>query len=211
MNILSSQKSVIFCISLGIGLIVFLQWRSFGEVRQNYLRDRNPNIFREIQILKTLTDQLRQEIDQTRAKLSELSKSSYSSASIYSEIEKYKLLSGEISVAGPGISIAIPQAVDTSWFVDLQNELAGAGAEAVSVNKTRITGESSGFRLIPPQTLLIGNQVVRPPFLFYAVGDSDVLTKALSQPGGVISRLQKQIGKKEIVIEAVEEIVMGGG
>lgn len=207
-----SKKAVIFGTSLSIGFLLLIQWKSFGAVREAYLRDKDPNIFREIQILKTATDQLRQEIEQTKISIAEISKKTSSISSLRDETDRFALLSGEIDIEGLGVKITIPRAVDTVWFVDLQNELVTAGAEAMAVNGIRITSKSAGFRLIPPQTLLIGNHVTRPPFTIEAVGDGKILMNALLQPGGVIARLEKILGKKELLIKEEEKLkIMGTG
>lgn len=198
----------IFLISLGIGFLLLLQWRSFGTVRETILRDRNPNIFREIQILKTVTDQLRQEIKQTETKLNEISSQASSLTSLQNEIKQFELFSGEIDVSGPGVRIILPTMVDTVWFVDLQNELVTAGAEALTINHIRITAENAGFRAILPQTLLLGNQVLRPPLVIEAIGDRKLLMNVLLQPGGIIARLQKTLGKEEIQVTEEEKLIL---
>ena len=113
-------------------------------------------------------------------------------------------------VTGPGVSVILPAAFESVWFVDLQNELATAGAEAIAINKQRINFGTSGYRFLPPYTLLMGSRVTRAPFTVKVIGDSKVLMNSLLQPGGIIAKLQSILGKREIVIQEHELITISG-
>lgn len=191
---------VLLFITLGIGFLLALQFRSFTLVKRAFLRDRNPNIFREIQVLKNVTDKLRNEKDDLEANKAEF-KSRYSTIeAVKKELAQYKLLSGEIAVTGPGIRIVIPKAVDTVWFTDLANSLIAAGAEAVAINSERIGSAQAGFRVIGGKTLLLGDRVLRPPFRIEAIGDRRTLAESLLQPDSVLRRLEQTLKNQEIFL-----------
>lgn len=211
MKELYSRKIVIFFTGVFIGFLILFQLRSFTYVEEIFMRDRNPNIFREIQILKNVISRFGREKDELRQQLSDIRSKTTALKALSEEFVKYELLTGEKSVHGQGIRIIIPVQVDEAWFIDIQNELVSAGAEAVAINGSRIVPGRTGFRVIPPNKLLIGNTVVKSPYTIEAIGDSEFLAKSMLVQGSTISRLQKLLKGKEIILKKEEDIILSGG
>lgn len=201
------QKVLVVVTSIGIGLLLILQIRSFAKVETLVNRDRNPNVFREIQILRGIIENLRKEIVTNEKQLSDITSRASSFTSLRDEMQKLELLTGAKAISGEGVKITVPANIDAVWFVDLVNELVTSGAEAISVNTVRLTGKDSGFRSVPG-AILMGDRVFRFPYVIEVIGDKKLLSSALLQPGGLIERLEKALGKVKAVLIEEEKITI---
>lgn len=201
------RKIIVLLTALSVGFLVTLQFRSFALVKEKFIRDRNQNVFRELQILKTVNAKLSEEREELRKQLLELKTRASTAEILKKEEEKYRLLSGDEGVSGPGIRITLPKITEVLWFTDLLNEFVSAGAEAIAFNGVRVTNENSGFRVISEKTFLLGNQVLRPPIVVEAIGDPKTLEGIMLQAGSVISRMEQTIKNFDIQFSKEEKLV----
>ena len=183
-----------------------VQFRSFSQVRTLVLRDSGRNIFNEIQILKQVTDDLKKEIEVAEKRKEDISSEISGLAAIEEEKARLQLLSGDIAIKGQGIVITIKEIIPAFWLIDLVNELATAGSEAIAVNGIRVTPQNAGFQVLPPETLIFGRQVFYPPITIEAIGEKNNLTSALLQVGGFIERLERGRKFTDVVLEKRETI-----
>ncbi|KKU79423.1 MAG: hypothetical protein UY05_C0031G0003 [Candidatus Peregrinibacteria bacterium GW2011_GWA2_47_7] len=186
-----------------MGFLVVAQFESFRAVKTVVSREKNPSAFRDIQILKKTTDNLRNEIRLIEKKEQELLTVTSSLQALESQKLQYELLAGEISVTGPGIVMTFSNLVPSFWFTDLINELTTAGAEAVAVNGLRLTSEENGFRVVLPYTLTVGDNVFYAPFTIEAISDKEALYGALMQSGGYIDRLTEN--ERQIKLQLIKK------
>ncbi|MEK7529160.1 MAG: DUF881 domain-containing protein [Patescibacteria group bacterium] len=199
-----------FCISVVIGFLVARHFTAFRGVESLVLREQSRDIVNEVRILKSTSDGLRSTITALQQKKADLSSSASSLQALEQEKKQYELLSGEIAVFGPGISIYIAKSTQVFWFTDLLNELVTSGAEAVSVNDIRITATTAGFRILPAGALLIGKEVTYAPFVIEAIGDSSTLYSSMVQPDGFVDRIEKTVKDLTIILVRKEKIIMDG-
>ena len=87
-----------------------------------------------------------------------------------------------------------PQILDKYVVADTDvrnvvNELFACGAEAISVNGQRIVATSS-IRFLGP-VILINSVQVAPPYVMNAIGNADVMDRALTLRGGVAEPLRQ--------------------
>lgn len=193
--------------SLLLGFFVVLQGRSFGLL-QDQNRDLRKNIFREIQILKTTNENLKVETDELTKTLQETSNQSSALKAIEDEINKYKILSGEEDIEGPGVVISIVTNVDPIWLVDLTNELFGAGAEAVSINDLRLTDATQGFEILPQGQIFLHVNTLETPYVFKTIGDPNALKNILLQSGGIYQRMKDKYPGLQMTVLTQENIKM---
>lgn len=164
--------------------------------------NNNADITDEIQQLDTQKSQLQSKIDELQKKVDEYEKESAStnnaSKELYSELEKSRMISGEVDVEGEGIVITIsPKNLTLSSdfqtggfltheaLVYVVNELNFAGAEAISINGIRITNYT-GIRSSSGGTyIFIGREKISPnkTIEIMAIGDKEKLYKDISFPG----------------------------
>lgn len=120
------------------------------------------------------------------------------------ELKKYNLLLGLTNVSGEGIIITakdgtINKATDniSSYLVhdadlrELVNELANAGAEAISINDQRIVNNTS--ITCAGNIISINGEKVSSPFVIKAIGNQASLYGALNRPGGYIALMKEDV------------------
>ena len=125
------------------------------------------------------------------------------------ELKKYNMLLGTTNVSGEGIIITakdgtLSKATDNISAVlvhdadlrEIVNELANAGAEAISINDQRIVNTTS--ITCAGNIISINGEKVSSPFVIKAIGSQESLYGALSRPGGYISIMKEQEVSVEI-------------
>ncbi|WP_034670076.1 DUF881 domain-containing protein [Ectobacillus panaciterrae] len=138
------------------------------------------------------------------------------------EVEDLRMYLGKVKVKGPGVEITLADAakVPTDKNVNnylvhdghiqaVLNELYAAGASAVAINGQRLTNHSF-VTCIGPVVNVNGTEHPAP-FVITAIGNADVLTKALNIRSGVVDQLirdnitVKLQTKTDIVLEPYYE------
>lgn len=191
-----------------LGFLIALQARSFQDVGDVMNRNNRADVFREIQILKDTNDGLRDEIGDLERQLEKVSNNQDALASVQEEIHKYEILTGRVNISGPGIRVEIYGDVKALWLTDMVNELLSAGAEAVSVNAIRLTNKTTGFDTIPSGQILLHSAILNQPYTIEAIGDKQVLHNALSQPEGIIDRMQRGVPGAQAKLEQKDLVNM---
>lgn len=116
------------------------------------------------------------------------------------EVEKYRMVVGEIGVKGPGVSVTLEDSsyvpsgqdvnnylVHESHLFKVINELYVSGAQAVSVNGKRLSHDSYLYCNGP--VVVVDGKPYPAPFVITAIGDPDVLIPALNMNGGITDQL----------------------
>ncbi len=113
--------------------------------------------------------------------------------SVESNINHLSAAIGTKAVQGKGISITITTDSNLLYYdlIDLVNELFVTGAEAVSINDVRITGNTliSEVYDIDHYTIIINGAPLLSPVVIKAIGDPATLVKGLTYSGGIIDNL----------------------
>lgn len=120
------------------------------------------------------------------------------------ELDKARLLAGTTDVEGQGVVITVTDSTKQSSEIspgayeqyivhdsDLRmiiTELAGAGAEAMSVNGQRIIS-TTAVRCVG-NTIMVNDVKIAPPFEINAIGDSNTLEAGMLIKGGVSDYLK---------------------
>jgi len=203
------RKITIILISLMLGILAAFQVRSFNSQTNIYTtRDSALNVFREIQILKDTNKNLKLEIEKLNDTLKQLKNRSSALKAIETEIEKDKLISGDVKIYGEGIKITISGEVNAIWLIDLINELYSAGAEAVSINGIRLTNQTIGIDELPNNQILLNGIILSHPYVVEAIGDSKLLYDAIGLPGGFAAKLKEFQPKSGLSLEKKQMIEM---
>ena len=111
------------------------------------------------------------------------------------ELKKYNQLLGLTDVTGDGIILTVSDSNAESTSIDLSNllvhdtdlrnlinELANAGAEAISINDERIV--STTCITCAGNVIQINGNKVGSPFVIKAIGNQESLYGAITRPGG---------------------------
>lgn len=120
------------------------------------------------------------------------------------QLRRAELMAGFVDVTGPGITITLSDMNNRKGNTtilssnemlihdeDLRrviNELCAAGAEAISVNDSRIIS-TTAIRCVGP-TILVNDTKMTPPYVIKAIGKANQLEAAMNLNGGVIDNLK---------------------
>lgn len=185
-----SLSVALVCMVLGFMLAV--QFRSAQDIKSLPANQR-------IEDLTLRVKQLSSENQQLKEKLSSLASSDDGhSASIHDGL---MLASGQTAVKGPGVIVTLDDSkkmvknddpnlylIHDEDMLKVINELRAAGAEAISINGQRLTGNSE-IRCAGP-TISVNNVRSAPPFEIRAIGSSRDLLAAINMRGGVADTLK---------------------
>ena len=212
-------------------LLVFMitvQIRTINVSDSDILKLKTENELRdEINQLKDIYATATEKINELNAKITEYqnsaSKVDDSVALIKSELDNVSILAGLVPVKGQGIVVTLDDtealkqiALEAGYYdpntyiihdsdlVMIVNELLSAGAEAISINDQRITGNTE-IRCTGPQVLINGIRMVAP-FKISAVGEATTLQGALSLRGGIIDSVKS--ADIDVTIEKQDEVII---
>lgn len=116
------------------------------------------------------------------------------------QLEVLGVLSGTAPAVGPGVAITIRdpgRAVGSATLLNAVEELRDAGAEAIEVNNTvRVVAQTAFVE--SPNGVLVGDELVRPPYLLEAIGAPHTLSEAVVFPGGLRDEVSTLGGSVEV-------------
>lgn len=151
-------------------------------------------------------DQLKVEVDSLRKRISEYEqqavKGEGSLEVMKKELEKLRIAAGFTEVSGSGLIVKLDDSEKTQQQGDNPNlflihdddllktinELAAAGAEAISINGQRIISTSE-IRCAGP-TISVNNTRLAPPYEIRAIGDPATLESSMRMRGGIVETMQ---------------------
>jgi uncharacterized protein YlxW (UPF0749 family) len=193
-------------VCLLFGVLLMVQFRTQGKIAKTLqtessadqaqiianLYDANVALRNEV---ADLTRQLEQQRDQAAlGRVGELT----------ADLEKLRVINGTAPATGPGVELAIDADVRIEDVQDLVNELRNAGAEAMALNGSRITARSA-LRSDRGQVVLNDRRVV-PPYVFDVIGSPEILERAITRKGGLLSYLQNTYPDGEIELSRREQL-----
>ncbi len=140
------------------------------------------------------TDKLKQQLAADNQKRDELKNSATSSNDLeellLKDKNKYQIVSGGTQVSGSGIRITISHYLVQTQMIDFINALKNIGAEAMSVNGTRITA-------VTPIAQFAGQS----HYEIDVIGSPDTLYDSVTRPGGAFDLIVNgQAQKMEYLI-----------
>ena len=147
--------------------------------------------------------------------LEESEKETTAIKALTSDLAALKLASGITPVTGPGIAVTITGDAPLLFLdlIDLTNELWATGAEAISINEHRVTGNTAIWEATDsfPVYITIDKEKLLYPIVIKAIGDPHTLEKGLTFTGGLIDIWQTQFSiypevqqKQELNIPAIQ-------
>lgn len=123
------------------------------------------------------------------------------------DLNRLRIINGSSEVSGPGIEITVQGMLRPEDLQDLVNELRDAGAEAIAVNHHRVVINSS-FTAGDGGVLMNGEHLLRGPFVFQAIGNSEGLESAMIRQGGLLTVIQSSRPDIEITVFHKSRLVL---
>lgn len=168
---------------------------------------RQEDLVRILDDLSGRGDRLRQEVGELTAARDRLSGDEGSAAALQEARRRTQLLgvlAGTVPATGPGVLLTIqdPQGgVRAETLLDALEELRAAGAEAVQLegaggSAARVVASTS--LLDEDGGVLVDGTLLRPPYRYVVLGDSDTLAGALAIPGGVVDTVARVGGTARV-------------
>jgi uncharacterized protein YlxW (UPF0749 family) len=185
-----SSQLAISLIALILGFLVVVQLRA-GQASAGLGGVSAQNLTVLVANLNTRNDELRSEIANLEAQLSDITSAQAQGSTVVDQIgmdlHRIQAWAGLLPVSGPGVTISVAGPIPGPAVEDLINELHNAGAEAIAVEGIRLVPGSvvSG----PPGQLAVDDQPLDDPFEITVVGSKEALTGSLTRTGGIIAQL----------------------
>ena len=206
-------------------LLAALGFAAVTQVRTNTVDDTYAGLREQdlIDILDGLADETQraqadvQRLEETRDDLkSETSARQAALDLARSDTDTLTIIAGTVPVTGPGLRISIKEVngqVRVEPFIDMIQALRSAGAEAIQINGEVRVVASTSFQDVAGG-ILVGGQVLSPPFVVDVIGGPEALGAALRFPNGPQEQFAED-GTAELTyteltsvdIEAVHETV----
>ncbi|ADL51501.1 DUF881 domain-containing protein [Clostridium cellulovorans] len=212
--------------------IITYQIKSISSKQEVVVTNDSADILEEVKTLKDQKKQLEGKLSEIQAQVEDYEKNAGENSSyaknLLEELEKSRLVSGEVEVTGSGVEINIspksitfsgemtPQALIThKELIIIINELFFSGAEAVSINDIRVTNYTGIRSSSGGAYIFVGSEKISPKqvITIRAIGDPDKLKKDLDFPGTfdgipLSSYNQPTYEKKDnIIIPKTKEVV----
>lgn len=192
------RLSILLPVGLLLGFLVAQQFLSVKETTA--IRDSKDNALfaLEVSALIDSNQKLRSEISQLQERKDGLEAARSDRSKTQEELGKegsiLTIVDGNSKVKGQGVTLTIADQLQTEQLVDILNAIRNVGAEAFALNLHRINAYTS-----------IRNLNVTPPYTFEIIGDPDILSNALTRPGGILSqiRVKGNVTKGEVHLVAV--------
>lgn len=188
-------------VMLVLGLMLALQYRVQQRAATDLAHRRTEELVELLQRAETERRRLEEEVAQLRGTVSQLTQGQAALSALQEELAKAQMLAGLTPVKGPGVTVTmddskrpIQKGQDINAFLlhdedvlRVVNELFAAGAEAMSLNGQRVIATTE-VRCAGP-TISVNRVMTAPPIIIQAIGDPDVLERALRMRGGVVESL----------------------
>jgi uncharacterized protein YlxW (UPF0749 family) len=142
--------------------------------------------------LNDRNNQLRAQVSQLQDQLSQLNEQQRTGQSnvgdLQNELSDLRIWAGLDAAVGPGVNLTIGGPISPDGLNAILNELRLAGAEAISVEGTRVV--SSTVVAGRSGQLTVEGRSLSSPIQVVAIGAPANLQAILVRPGGVIGRIQ---------------------
>ncbi|HVQ17673.1 MAG TPA: DUF881 domain-containing protein [Actinomycetes bacterium] len=205
----SRAQYVVGALLLALGFAMAIQVQSTQE--SALTSARTTDLVRILDDLGEQRDRLTLEQSRLQATLNELrsgaDQAGAARAAARERLRTLGVLAGTVPATGPGITLTISDAtggVSAADLLDAVQELRDAGAEALQIADVRVIGSSS--IVDSPNGIMVDGEVVTPPYVIRAIGDSRTLASALTIPGGVIEGVNDAGGRPSVTEQSVVRI-----
>lgn len=194
----------VVCFIFGMGLMVQLRTEShLGAVGA---ADGQTDLAALAGDLYDSNTTLRDELDQLRAQRDAVvnAREDIRTEEMRAELVQLQAFNGDVPVHGPGIQLTVDAKIRPVDLQDLLNELRNAGAEAIVIGDERVVYSTAIGGT--PDVLLVNGRPVAVPLVIRATGSPDVLDRAMSRKGGMVSYLQTAYPAGHITIRQVTSL-----
>jgi uncharacterized protein YlxW (UPF0749 family) len=206
------------CLVLGIMLSTQFKVQQQVASTDQIAVKRSSDLAKQLQAAEQERDRLMSDVSDLRTKLTATGNSTSENQALTAELEQAQIFGGLIPVSGPGVSVMLNDSsiplrpgenaangiIHDIDVLQIVNELAASGAEAISINGQRLIGHTE-IRCAGP-TITINGVRTAPPLNILAVGDATTLEAAMLMNNGPVAGL-KQFGL-DVVVKKESKLVV---
>jgi uncharacterized protein YlxW (UPF0749 family) len=184
------NQLTIAAVSFVLGLLVVTQLRAQASGSGlGGMSSQDLTVF--VANLNSGIDQRRQEIAALQRDLATLSANQdrgvVSLGQVRDELSSIRAYAGLEPVVGPGVTVTVDGPIDGPTLEDLINELRGAGAEAIAIDRIRLVAGSAVIG--GPGEVEIEGARLDDTFEVSAIGGAETLTGSLTRSGGIVAQV----------------------
>lgn len=190
-----------------VGLLIVTQIRGQANVSHQLSSQTEEDLGNIIRELNFESDSLQRDVSESTVQLLKYNQAAENTSAVVAtsqeNLEKLRIMVGNIPVRGPGVIITIKDnnSMLTSYdILDLIQELKAAGAEAIAVNGVRVTNRTSFTK--GRGAIFISHNKIYPPYKVKAIGESMTLASAVTLLGGIRDTLSNFEGVTVSVTES---------
>lgn len=213
--------SVVFLV---LGFILAFSYRTLGNnkdtasfISASFVQEEKyrEDLIQQKERNKELSDEIALKQEEIRTYERSFSTREKDHAHLVEEAKDLRLLLGVIPAVGPGVKVILKDAeydpveqnpndyiVHESHIFRVINELRISGAQGLAINGQRITANS--YIKCTGPVITVDGKTFPAPFIIEAIGEADVLDKALRLKGGVIDGLVRD--NIVVTLEQVKEL-----
>lgn len=187
MNLRSRWALAVVCFLLGIGLVAQLRARRHQYASSKAAGEDQSAILGSLVVANA---ELRNEVQKLEGEIETYRQASERAAlpQMNEELWRMQIINGRGETTGPGVEVRVGAGVSAVDLQDLLNEVRNVGAEAISLNGTRLTIRSSVWS--DGDAITLDGKRLEAPFVFLAIGDPGTMSTALNRHGGVLDILR---------------------
>ena len=195
-----------------IGFLVVVQLTTYSSLKER-LRGQSPAEL--ALIIKELSGErvaLREELATLTKEIDDIQRSEKSFEERIDADEELRVAlrisAGDGGVEGAGVLVRISDpetSLGAMDLADLVRELRSAGAEAISINESRVVART-GIMAVGGE-VRVGAAKISEPYVVQAIGDAETLEQALSIPGGYVGSVEPLPGV-DIDVRASKRLVL---
>lgn len=183
---------------LFLGIMLSIQFQAQKHFASNLSLQKPESLIAMIRALSDKRQKLALEIIDLGSQLGSQLENDQDERKFNQEMEKLRTVNGTVPLKGSGIIITIEEHMPIVYtdILDIINELWNAGAEAISINDHRISGNytisdanDDSNKEYGKLCFIVNHEKLDFPVTIKAIGDPNNLEKGLTLPGGIMDRL----------------------
>lgn len=196
-------------VSLLLGILVMAQFHTHRLTSKAHVFASSSDQSVILSSLVEANASLRAEIETLEDQLSRFQTCGSSGLleTLVEELNRVKIINGQVEVSGPGIQVRISGPLGALNSQDLVNELRNAGAEAMVLNGERLVLWSA-ISAADEGWLTVDGARIASPYVFQAIGDGETLEAALTRSGGLIAVLEHSCDGLQVEISHRRKLVL---
>ena len=204
-----SAQLLLTIICFILGLLLVAQFRTQRMASGSILSASSADQLVIISSLVENNAHLREEMEALEVQLDEYQRATGRAVleALVEELNKVRIINGLVEVSGSGVEVSLDGPIGVLDVQDLINELRNAGAEALTVNRERLTLYSM-IASTGDGVMTVNGVELSRPYVLQAIGDPETMETALLRSGGLIATLERNYEGLAVSVVKRERMIL---